>query len=168
VEIGAADYQSLARSLGVPRKFLSRAVATLTRCGILTGTLSGPIALAFHPDLLTRRKNAAQAHRRRLTLRDRERILKADRFRCGRCGRRFDPGELEVDHIVPISLLGADVPANWMSMCRRHNREKWDGFDRGLKHYRGEPVVGSVRLHFEQGLFWPVINGRIRKDAQLP
>jgi hypothetical protein len=150
----------------VPPKYLSRAIATLTRCGLVTGALCPPITLEFRPGRLKRRKGSAQAARRSLSAHERARLLHADGFRCGWCGETFRAAELQVDHIIPISLLGADEPGNWVALCTPCNRDKWDEFNRGLQFYRGEPIVTSVRLCFKGGFFWPLINGRLRLETR--
>lgn len=122
--IHAPDYPSLAEAFGVPLKYFSRALATLVRCGLVTRTQVTPPTLAFHADRLARWKNSAHASRRRLSGRERTRIFQVDLLRCARCGRTFRESQLEVDHVVPVSLLGADVPANWVAMCRPDNRDK--------------------------------------------
>ena len=45
---------------------------------------------------------------------------------CPRCGSPFGSGHSlpTVDHIVPRSKGGADVPANWQLMCRGCNSKK--------------------------------------------
>ena len=155
------------RLLLVPPKYLSRALATLTRCGLVTGTLCPPVALEFHPHRLMRRKGSAQAKRRSLSAQERNWLLNADSFRCGQCGDTFNAAELQVDHIIPVSLLGADHPGNWGALCKPCNRNKSDKFERvTLRFYRSEPVVTSVRLHFKDGFFWPTINGRIRMETR--
>jgi hypothetical protein len=39
---------------------------------------------------------------------------------------------------VPVSVLGAHAPANWVALCKPHNRATWDAFDpKFLQLYRG-------------------------------
>jgi len=91
-------------------------------------------------------------------------LLTADHFRCGHCGRQFPPDELEIDHVVPISLLGADEPGNWVALCAQCNKVKWSNFHRDfIKFYRGKPVYSPVGVRFEGGSFWPRINGKVRR-----
>lgn len=165
--ITAPSLRHLSGTLGVPPKYISRAVATLTRCGLLTGTLTPSVALTLHRDRLTKHKNPAASRRRPISARERSRLFEADRHGCGMCGKAFPATELHVDHIIPISLLGADEPANWVAACGGDNRDTWDSFFRTkLKRYRGEPVTAPMKLRFQHGFFWPVINGRLRRETR--
>ena len=65
--------------------------------------------------------------RRPLSLAVRYRVLCRDGFRCVTCGR--SPAvtlgvELEVDHIVPVSVGGADDVSNLRTLCRECNAGK--------------------------------------------
>jgi 5-methylcytosine-specific restriction endonuclease McrA len=54
----------------------------------------------------------------------RRNIYRRDRFRCQYCGKRGDPGELSVDHILPRSLGGTSSWANCVLACLDCNRRK--------------------------------------------
>jgi putative addiction module component (TIGR02574 family) len=82
--------------------------------------------------------------------------------RCAHCGEQFNANNLVVDHLIPLSLLGADARENWVVMHRKRNLDKWDRFLReDVKLYRTE-LVSRFGIRFIDGVFWPVINGRVR------
>jgi len=63
---------------------------------------------------------------RKLT-RIRQRILLRDDYTCRRCGR-VDPGSgLEVDHITPLSLGGAESDSNRQTLCIECHKAKTAG-----------------------------------------
>jgi hypothetical protein len=161
--VRAENLAELAVDIGVPLKYLPRAVATLTRCGIARATLDRPIAISILTDRLARRKNPAQMIRRRVPVAEAAFLKRANGNRCACCGTRCAPEDLTIDHVVPLSLLGAHDSANWVPVSKAHNRRKWDRFTRGtLKLYRGENVTRPFGVRFKDGFFWPVINGRPR------
>jgi 5-methylcytosine-specific restriction endonuclease McrA len=49
----------------------------------------------------------------------RDRILLRDEYRCCICGRLGKPMDLEVDHIVPLHLGGAESDSNRSTICRK-------------------------------------------------
>ncbi len=166
-EYSAASLEQLSKALGVPNKFVSRAVATLTRSGTVFADLKGPVVVKLYPERLAKHKASAQSEMQPITALERRKIFEADSYRCGYCGETFLSPELEVDHIIPVSLLGADEPGNWVTLCKPDNRRKWDKFERDmLRHYRGELVEGNIQVRFRNGYFWPVINGRLRTDTR--
>jgi len=166
-EYSATSLEQLSKALGVPNKFVSRAVATLTRSGTVLADLRQPAVIKLYPERLAKHKASAQSERQPITTLERRKIIKADSYRCGYCGEKFLASELEVDHIIPVSLLGADEPGNWVALCKPDNRQKWDKFERDmLRHYRGELVDGNIQIRFRNGYFWPVINGRLRTDTR--
>lgn len=55
---------------------------------------------------------------------DRAEILERDGDLCGLCGGPIDPADYHVDHIVPISLGGADEPNNVQLAHPSCNRRK--------------------------------------------
>jgi 5-methylcytosine-specific restriction endonuclease McrA len=69
---------------------------------------------------------------------NRESLKAQSAYRCACCGDRFGPRDLVIDHLIPLGLLGADAPGNWLVMSRAHNGKKWDRFVRGRKLYRTE------------------------------
>ena len=59
---------------------------------------------------------------------NRRMILKRDKYRCKRCGKKFEDEELEVHHVIPRSQGGKDIADNMISLCKYcHDREKWFG-----------------------------------------
>jgi 5-methylcytosine-specific restriction endonuclease McrA len=162
IEVGTLNELSV--HLGVPLKFVPRAVASVTRLGIVTAQLRVPtIVVAIHRDRLSRRKIAMGRERRRLSEAERESIKAESGHLCACCGKRFKSSELVLDHLIPLALLGSDEPANLVAMSRKCNAKKWDRLLRGdLKLYRQEKVRGRFGVRFIAGKFWPVINGRVR------
>lgn len=83
------------------------------------------------------RFTAREASRRRGPVRpdsvpyaDRE-IFERDQWRCHLCGKKVDkaasrrsPEGASIDHLIPLSLGGADAPANVATAHNRCNREK--------------------------------------------
>jgi 5-methylcytosine-specific restriction endonuclease McrA len=51
-------------------------------------------------------------------------VFRRDGYQCRHCGCVARADELEVDHIVPVSLGGADEPENLQTLCRPCNRRK--------------------------------------------
>jgi hypothetical protein len=49
-------------------------------------------------------------------------VLKRDRYECRICHKAG--GELEVDHVVPVSRGGSDLLENLQTLCKRCNRGK--------------------------------------------
>jgi 5-methylcytosine-specific restriction endonuclease McrA len=123
----------------------------------------GTVRARLHSERVLLYKAAKWTRRRRIPARTRARLLTEEGYRCARCGRRFDPDELQIDHVVPLKLYGADEPGNWVALCSAHNRDKWQYFRRHyLRYYRRRPIRGSVGVRFKNGFFWPHINGRTR------
>jgi 5-methylcytosine-specific restriction endonuclease McrA len=54
----------------------------------------------------------------------RRNLYKRDKYRCQYCGRRRDPRELSVDHIVPRSRGGISSWTNCVLACLECNRKK--------------------------------------------
>ena len=59
----------------------------------------------------------------------RERILLRDEYTCQHCG--LVSWNLEVDHIVPLHLGGAESDENRMSLCSGCHKIKSEGEERG-------------------------------------
>lgn len=79
-----------------------------------------------HPE-----KNAAQLRKRRALKRGVPHqpyktadIIERDRSICGLCGKKVDKAEQTIDHILPLSLGGADAPHNVQLAHRRCNSGK--------------------------------------------
>jgi len=165
--IEATDLQAFGRLTRTPITYLPRATAVLTRSGIAAAVLGRPVSMRLLTARLKRRKNSAQAQRGRLSKSERQRVIIENRRRCAHCLETFSPTDLQVDHIIPISVFGADEPANWVVLCKPHNRRKWDAFDRTfIRLYRGHGVTRPVGLRFRAGYFWPVVNGILRLDSR--
>jgi hypothetical protein len=161
--VAGKDLSALAADLRIPLKFIPRAVATLTRLGIVSGSFMPSVSVQLLTAQLKKRKNPSQKRRRPMPASERDRLLKESDWTCGCCNRQFPAPQLHIDHLIPISLLGADEPANWVVLCKAHNHDKWDRFLRGsLRVYRGEKVTRPFGVRFRDGYFWPVINGRPR------
>jgi 5-methylcytosine-specific restriction endonuclease McrA len=54
----------------------------------------------------------------------RVRILERDKYRCAYCGRTSAQVALEVDHVLPRSRGGSDVPTNLITACFDCNNGK--------------------------------------------
>jgi hypothetical protein len=161
----APDLPRLADKLGIPRKFLSRALAA--SYGLVSLHLGPPVRVVLHRKLLLRSKIAIPNGRGHISAPDRARLLREDGHKCGHCGTEFDAGDLVIDHLIPLAVRGADEPANWVALCREDNRKKWRHFGYGfIRHYRGGPVRNSVGVRFRGGFFWPHVNGRTRLDRR--
>ena len=144
------DTKALRDSMGIPDKFLWRALAVLTRSGVVrieSTALSARLVLVR--ERLTKRKPLKLSERARISRSERERLLRDNGFRCCRCGQKLSQKQMEVDHIVPLCPLGAEAPGNWAALCRKCNRNKWESFERRkLKWYRSERVHCSVGLRY--------------------
>jgi hypothetical protein len=68
----------------------------------------------------------------------RRNVLLRDRYICQYCVRRFSPGELTLDHVVPRSKGGASSWSNLVACCSPCNRKKADKTleESGLTLYR--------------------------------
>jgi 5-methylcytosine-specific restriction endonuclease McrA len=55
---------------------------------------------------------------------DWEAIKEAQDFRCLRCGRREPEIKLEVDHIIPVTRGGPNLPCNLQGLCGTCNKNK--------------------------------------------
>lgn len=58
---------------------------------------------------------------------DRGAIFERDEWRCGICGKPVEPADATLDHIVPISLGGADEPSNLRLAHSLCNSRRGDG-----------------------------------------
>ena len=156
---------SLAKAVRIPPKFLSRGVAATN--GLVSFLPGPPVQLVLHRKRLLRGKAAVDKIRGRIPQSMRTWLLDRDGHRCGRCGKEFSPDQLEIDHLIPLALRGADEPGNWVALCRLDHREKRASFQYGfIRHYRRERIRGSVGVRFRDGFFWPHVNGRTRTDRR--
>lgn len=67
----------------------------------------------------------------------RHEVLKRDNFTCRDCGRTSSTVELQIDHVVPVSLGGGDEPANLATRCADCNAGKSSSAP-------GAPLVADV------------------------
>ena len=63
-----------------------------------------------------RRGHIARATRRE--------VFRRDQFACQYCGERFSPGELTIDHLVPLDRGGLDEITNYVTCCGSCNQKK--------------------------------------------
>ncbi len=158
----AASMVELSQATGIPRKFLSRAISFLTRYNRATFDEGPPVRLAPAKD-----GAKPTSGRRAPSKADRARLFELDGGRCGQCEQPLTLAGFAVDHIIPLSFMGADEPGNWVSLCQDDNKQKSDAFTSDyLKRFRGKRVKGQVGVRFVQGAFWPFINGRIEKATR--
>lgn len=154
----------LALAAGIPRKFISRALALLVRYRLVDFDTGPPVRVSVRSDSFARSKNSTPARRGPISKRERSYVYELDGHRCG---RQFSASYLAVDHIVPLSFLGADEPGNWVTLCRQDNATKSDGFQSDyLRFFRGDAVRGTVGVRFAAGMFWPLINGRMQRTTR--
>jgi len=165
--VQAPSLAALAKTLGVPLKFAPRGIASVTRLGIVTAELRPPMfRVAIHMDQFAKRKVGLKRPRKQLSKVEREALYAASGHRCACCQKKFSAEDLVLDHLVPLTLLGADHPANLVVMFRKHNSKKWDRLVRDqIQVYRREPIVKPFGVRFIDGAFWPVINGKVRRSA---
>lgn len=159
----AHDLITLAQQLGMAPKFAPRAIASVTRLGIVTANLRPtPFWVQLHVDRLARHKSPVTPMRRPISSHERRQLRSESDDRCAHCRDQVRPEDLVIDHLIPLSLLGADARANWVVMHKRCNADKWDCFLRtAITLYRTERVV-RFGVRFVDGAFWPVVNGRLR------
>ena len=62
----------------------------------------------------------------RMQVVSRKNIFLRDSYRCQYCGRRFQPADLTLDHIVPRSRGGDNSWSNLVACCRQDNVKKGD------------------------------------------
>lgn len=53
-----------------------------------------------------------------------QRVWAADNFKCMFCGAKMGATMLTIDHWVPLELGGANDTSNYLSCCRRENKQK--------------------------------------------
>jgi hypothetical protein len=159
------DLHEIADKFGIALKFVMRARAATMGVVRLEAGTDGPIRVMLKRGKLSNHKASAGISRRRPSPELRAQILAADRQTCSHCEKRAP--RLEVDHIIPLSLLGADEPGNWVALCKPCNREKWQHLEDGfLKLYRGQRIVDPIGIRFKDGHLWPRINGQARYETR--
>lgn len=53
-----------------------------------------------------------------------QRVWAADGFKCVYCGRKMGDVQLSVDHLIPLEQGGVNDTSNYLSACRRCNKDK--------------------------------------------
>jgi hypothetical protein len=53
-----------------------------------------------------------------------QKVWAADGFKCMFCGRTMGDVQLSVDHLIPLELGGVNDTSNYISACRRCNKDK--------------------------------------------
>ena len=53
-----------------------------------------------------------------------QKIWAADEFKCKYCGRKMGDVQLTVDHFMPLELGGKNDTSNYLSACRKCNKDK--------------------------------------------
>ena len=53
-----------------------------------------------------------------------QKVWAADGFRCVFCGVYMGKAQLTIDHWVPLEMGGKNEPSNYLSVCRRENKDK--------------------------------------------
>lgn len=53
-----------------------------------------------------------------------QKIWKADGFKCVYCNREMGDVQLSIDHFIPLELGGVNNETNYLSACRRCNKDK--------------------------------------------
>lgn len=66
-------------------------------------------------------------------------VLRRDGFRCTYCGATPQESELHIDHVVPVSLGGTDIPENLTTACATCNAGK-------ASSSPSEEIIASVNL----------------------
>jgi hypothetical protein len=53
-----------------------------------------------------------------------QKIWARDQFRCVYCGRKMGDVHLTIDHFMPLEMGGKNDPSNYLSACRKCNKDK--------------------------------------------
>ncbi|MBN1351998.1 HNH endonuclease [candidate division KSB1 bacterium] len=85
-------------------------------------------------------------------------VFVRDQYTCQYCGKKFDPGKLTLDHILPQSRGGKDIWENIVTACYRCNEKKADKTpsEAGLKLLNSPRQFGSYYF-----LQWVRMEGRM-------
>ena len=65
-------------------------------------------------------------------------LLARDRYICAYCAQRFEPDDLDMEHIIPSSKGGADSWMNLVAACKACNRHKGNR----------TPEAAGLKLHY--------------------
>ena len=63
--------------------------------------------------------------RKTIQKKNRAYIFERDKYICGYCGKKDISINLAVDHIIPVNYGGYHGEDNWVTSCKKCNREKW-------------------------------------------
>ena len=53
-----------------------------------------------------------------------QRVWKADGCKCMYCNRELGDVQLTIDHFIPLEMGGVNGPSNYLSACRKCNKDK--------------------------------------------
>jgi hypothetical protein len=63
---------------------------------------------------------------RKLTAKEKFKIAYRDDFTCQYCGSRTGNSDIEIDHMIPVTMGGSDHKNNLIAACKKCNRNKSD------------------------------------------
>ncbi len=75
--------------------------------------VNGSLEKAFHRKLRYDISGAVQ-----------QKVWVADGCKCMYCGRRMGEVQLTIDHFIPLEMGGKNDPSNYLSACRKCNKDK--------------------------------------------
>lgn len=84
---------------------------------------------------------------------------KASQGKCAKCGQAFEA--LEVDHIVPLALGGADAPENLEALCPGCHRAKTQ---RDVKQIAKAKRLRDKRLGIPRGRWKRKVGGGVVRE----
>jgi hypothetical protein len=73
-----------------------------------------------------------------------QKVWAADGFVCMYCNRKMGEVQLTIDHFVPLEMGGANDPSNYLSACRKCNKDKGGEAPGAFCHRRGIGYLGLV------------------------
>jgi HNH endonuclease len=164
--VAGRDLKEVAAQLGIPLKFVMRSLMFTMGIVRLDADRQGSIQVVLQREKLGGRKASSGLSKKRIraTPELRRLLMDADQHSCSHCARKTG---LTIDHIIPLSLLGADEPGNWVALCKPCNSEKWQNLEpRFLKCYRGRKITERIGIRFRNGRLWPRINGKPRFETR--
>lgn len=81
-----------------------------------------------------------------------QQIWVRDKFECMYCQRRMGGVMLTIDHFIPLELGGENNPGNYLSACRRCNKDKGNM----------SPVVWCEKMHLNYIYFVNYLKNKTR------
>lgn len=108
--------------------------------------------LAKYGFQMTEYQYKCEDQRKLMTIELRQKIIERDKGICQHCKKKCLPGDLEIDHIQPVSKGGKTLASNLQVLCMRCNRTKSNKF---LGEIKDE--YGSHLFSFEGEKFRPII-----------